>query len=817
MKTKLFFLLCFFTILNTTAQIPDFSKVPGKVIKHSPKSTGKFIGSPTICILPNGDYVAGCDMFGNSSPNGYIFKSTDKGETWTEIAVINNSFWAGMFVHNGILYHMGPNRQCGDFVIRKSTDGGETWTNPVDANSGFLLPQEQIGEYGYHTSTTAVTVHNGRIWRALEMAPTSGAWGAFRAMIMSAPVDADLLKASSWTVSNALEFNKSWKANCVTWLEGNTVVAPDGKMKIMPRVDYRVDNKEKSVLIDVSDDGSTVSLNPNNFFDFPGGCKKFTVRYDEVSGKYWALTNYVPDEFLTAKTDPLIERGRNTQALCSSTDLKNWKVESIYLQHFDILYHGFQYVDWVFDGNDIIVASRTAHDDGIGGAENSHNANMLTFHRIRNFRTMTMNDRYIAPKVNGEDVSVAGFENFVSTAEISIFGRRNDQGNLMSVLTEETNPYKTGINQSEKVLKFVRNKGGFWGESIKLYFKGLYETRYYMHVMLYAESQLTDVSAIFKTTRKEDASTDLVMSYPPVNPGVGKWIDIVVPVPRNIKGVYGISIAPDRNLQATAQNTVYYIDNIMFSDDPAPRTTPVTHDDVLGEVYSPIVGIENPVKVNILTSDKNVKIMDFMNGKIAYGNRSYVLENIPDDVTGWKFIQLNGGVATPMTAQVLSNGYLYRTVSAAELDLYDMLGWERVNVFTPNYTDSGKSSLLIYRKAVTSGETITIEQHGWAGSAVISPQLTLNEKETSVSQLTTENITITFNGDNTICIKSQKNTNEKCRLSIYDLSGKIVFQQDFKLQPENYFHMNSLSKQTYLIKIESKDSIWQVSKSLIVS
>jgi hypothetical protein len=43
-------------------------------------------------------------------------------------------------------------------------------------------------------------------------------------------------------------------------------------------------------------------------------------------------------------------------------------------------------VDWQFDGRHIIFLSRTAFDDDFGGAHNYHDANYLTFHRIRNFR-----------------------------------------------------------------------------------------------------------------------------------------------------------------------------------------------------------------------------------------------------------------------------------------------------------------------------------------------------------------------------------------------------------------------------------------------
>ena len=77
---------------------------------------------------------------------------------------------------------------------------------------------------------------------------------------------------------------------------------------------------------------------------------------------------------------------RNTLVIKSSPDLKQWTVHKILLYHPDVIKHGFQYVDWQFDGRDIIYLSRTAYDDKFGGANNYHDANYLTFHRIKNYK-----------------------------------------------------------------------------------------------------------------------------------------------------------------------------------------------------------------------------------------------------------------------------------------------------------------------------------------------------------------------------------------------------------------------------------------------
>lgn len=72
--------------------------------------------------------------------------------------------------------------------------------------------------------------------------------------------------------------------------------------------------------------------------------------------------------------------------LCSSPDLRKWTVEKEVISSNNSFFHGFQYVDWVFDGDDIIAVSRTAFPETRGLPNRQHDANFLTFHRIPNFR-----------------------------------------------------------------------------------------------------------------------------------------------------------------------------------------------------------------------------------------------------------------------------------------------------------------------------------------------------------------------------------------------------------------------------------------------
>jgi len=357
------------------------ARVPGVVIDHSPARTGQYIGSPSIAILPDGSYVASHDLFGPGSTldRTRIFGTRDKGASWSRLAEIEGQWWSTLFVHRGALYIIGTSRENGYAVIRRSTDGGSTWTTPKDRNSGLLLDNGK-----YHCAPVPVVEHSGRLWRAMEDAMGPEGWGRhFNSFVMSVPVDADLLHADSWIFCNRLGRNEQWLGGKFGgWLEGNAVVTHTGRIVNMLRVDYP-GYEEKAAIIEISEDGKHAVFNPQTgFIDFPGGSKKFTIRRDPKGGSYWALSNYVPPDQRTGEPG----RTRNTLALIRSTDLRHWEVRSILLRHPDAANHGFQYADWLFDGEDLIAVVRTAYDDEEGGAHNQHDANFMTFHRFPNFR-----------------------------------------------------------------------------------------------------------------------------------------------------------------------------------------------------------------------------------------------------------------------------------------------------------------------------------------------------------------------------------------------------------------------------------------------
>lgn len=348
--------------------MPKHSNVPGIVINHSPASSGRYVGSPSIVILADGTYVTSHDYFGpkanhEKSPSSVVFSSTDRGKTWRKIADITPLFWGTLFVHQKMLYVIGTRHEYGDVLIRRSEDGGRTWTEPDGPSTGIL----RTGIY--HCAPGSMVIHRGRIWRSFELA--EGERPNWPALVSSAPIDSDLLNADNWQFGRP--FRHPWSHS--QWIEGNLVVTPQGELVNILRTNGQGD--DRAAITYVSDDGLSLSHDrQRDIIDFPGGGSKFTIRFDAQTSRYWSIGSQ--------QTEP--EAYRNNLVLTSSDNLRHWQVASPLLYHPDSEKHAWQYVDWQFDGDDIVFASRTAYDDGLGGAYRSHDSNYLTFHRISDFR-----------------------------------------------------------------------------------------------------------------------------------------------------------------------------------------------------------------------------------------------------------------------------------------------------------------------------------------------------------------------------------------------------------------------------------------------
>ncbi|MCA9230152.1 MAG: hypothetical protein KDA57_05850 [Planctomycetales bacterium] len=384
------------------AQISEFNgvEVPGTVVAHIAASNDYKYNSPSIAILPDGTYLISHDVTGNNAPTPkptYVHRSTDQGQTWNQISTVNSLTWANLYNIGNDVYLMG--NSGGSFVIYKSTDGGVNWTSPVSSTTGRI--GQSNATTSYHTGPMPLVEHDGRLWRSIETRIPGGSSNDLYAGVMSIAIGDDLLDASNWTFSNRILSQDSWLPGNAfnSWREGNVVVDRDENLVNLIRVDPPKGSQEVAAIMRVQD-ANTITFDPNNdIIDFNGGAKKFTIRYDAGTDRYWTFANIITP--YNADPTVLPSSHRNIVALVESPDLRNWDVNRIVVQDLsDMEYIGFQYWDWQFEGADMVAASRTAYPDGLGGAIRFHDANFITFHRVEDFATKRPTQSLVADTNN---------------------------------------------------------------------------------------------------------------------------------------------------------------------------------------------------------------------------------------------------------------------------------------------------------------------------------------------------------------------------------------------------------------------------------
>lgn len=356
----------------------DTSSAPGVAIAHQDTrydlfytTPRVFISDPEILILSNGDYLASHALAGRSSESGTsgkttVYRSTDSGLSWSKVTEITGLLRASLLEHNGAVYLIGSNHDASGSkaVIARSNDYGATWTkSAVFSKGGSATPNNPV-------------VFKGRIWNAA----TTSSFSA----LATAP---DLLQDSAWTNKGGFPaLDPNWPGGKNSFVgEGQIVASPEHGLYILPKVKFvpltalaRVDSTTGAVAFDPARD----------FISLPGGEKKIGAGYDPVSGRFYALTQPIlPAHSGSSIATDMI---RNSAAILSSKDLFNWKVESFIVYSSRIDTDGFGYMNFDIDGNDMVLVARTAWP--VTGTsynpKRGHDSNLLTFHRLANFRTI---------------------------------------------------------------------------------------------------------------------------------------------------------------------------------------------------------------------------------------------------------------------------------------------------------------------------------------------------------------------------------------------------------------------------------------------
>ena len=356
-----------------------------------------FVGSPALAGLPSGRLICSYEWF-----RGYPLKekvpdqcetlfSDDDGETW-QPGGRTDLMWASPFVVGESLYQIGNLRGSRDIAICRSEHGGATWSPPSVLFQGR-----------YTNAPTSVTLRGDTIYRAFETCPPGN--GNWQSLVVAGDATRDLLDPAAWRMSNHVPY----PGTPVTfkqgehpqglypprknipedgWLEGNAVAVGD-RLRIILRV--RMQGEATAGICgvcEVTDDGTELTSRFVQFYPMPGGQCKFHIISDPCTGLFWTATTVATDTFQPA--EPLWERGfkgspgneRRVLVLMFSRDALNW-FQAGFVAIAPSPMESFSYPGNLIRGDDLLIAARTS----LGG-KNQHDTNLVTLHRVRDFRAL---------------------------------------------------------------------------------------------------------------------------------------------------------------------------------------------------------------------------------------------------------------------------------------------------------------------------------------------------------------------------------------------------------------------------------------------
>lgn len=405
----------------------------------SPDPQRLYTGSPSIVVCPNGRIVASMDLFGpgvkelpgpvghrpfpKQAMQGKIFVSDDEGCTWSHR--IDFPFMhARLFLSGGRLYLLGL---CGGVKIMASDDFGDTWgpvstitasgdwaqaaTNVWFAHGNVYLLMMNITSKDYQGYFPSVL--SPVLFRALEQAdllePSNWAHSqpmtAFRDLVPTDRLDYFGLPFFPTDRDRFVEVGGGRKANAIGWHEAYVVQItdpdhywydPSGRtFHIIARSDNHRSNLASIAKV-IEDEAGEMRLEletvPSGkrlvFLPLPGGHMKFHLLYDEATQLYWLLSSQSRDSM--TRTDrlppgrfdlPYNERGR--LQLSFSKNLVDWCFAG-FVSEGKTINESRHYCSMTICGDDLLILSRS----GDPNAKNPHDTNLITFHKISDFREL---------------------------------------------------------------------------------------------------------------------------------------------------------------------------------------------------------------------------------------------------------------------------------------------------------------------------------------------------------------------------------------------------------------------------------------------
>jgi hypothetical protein len=363
-----------------------------------------FIHDPAMTILPNGHLIVAAPVWGRGprSPavsqdkwrSVVVSRSKDRGKTWTKVC---EKPWseATLFVHEGRLYMFTQIKSFSGVWVSASDDEGASWTEPVEVIKADPERKHWNIQTGMVIQDGWLYWANGRAFEdmgavACELKKgllNPEAWVASAAVVM--PIPPEIVSGT---------FSDGSPMRC---LEGNVVHAGGRLLVIARAVINRYGTANMAAVFDLTREGRTLELTFRQLYPVPGGQCKFHILWDERSRLFWMASNF-PTNSLGLYQDPELKLPPNKPAwqslredrrllmLSYSLDALNW-LPACSIAKAPKMTQSFMYPSMVIDGDDIALLSRTGRDSG-----DYHDADLATFHRVRNFRSLAMD---IAPKL----------------------------------------------------------------------------------------------------------------------------------------------------------------------------------------------------------------------------------------------------------------------------------------------------------------------------------------------------------------------------------------------------------------------------------
>ena len=373
-----------------------------------------FTATPSLVRLPSGRLLCSFCLItrigrldGNPEKvlKTVFFTSEDGGRTWNETGSIDLDDGL-VFVHRDRLYLLCNRPGRGDIVLAASGDEGTNWSEPV-----ILFEGRFWNTFSPHA------LRDGVLYWAFGAPNEGGHFNRLGSRIIVVAADLtgdDLLDGSHWRMSSYLSYPgtpeglSAGLGDEVTsgvvfptdgpyhgdhWLEPN-VVNVNGRIRLFVRL--RIDRQTTSHLCavcDVTDNGDDLGLQFTQFHPLPGNCYFHIIR-DEPGGYFWASTTLPTRTQDLAWGRQMAARGllkgraaneRRFLMLLYSLDCLNWFPAGC-IASWPSPGQGFQYNALLIDGDDLLVSSRTAKN-----APNQHDNDLVTIHRVPEFRSLAMN------------------------------------------------------------------------------------------------------------------------------------------------------------------------------------------------------------------------------------------------------------------------------------------------------------------------------------------------------------------------------------------------------------------------------------------